>query len=731
MSINSPIPKCRLIRGSNKCRRVAAASKQSVLHKHGPIPEECNKYEKKRAETMTLMKEDMSIYGHCPERDDFYLVVCSHCGQVIKPQAFEKHCERRHGSMSKLCSPPFPSAHQQRPRPGRPPSLAPPPRERLASRHQGAEPPSTPSVTQHRPVRSQKEEVSLPPVEELSQDSPPLPSDSPSPRPRASPLESGPQTPDKTPYSTPQKLPLQRAVAGQLEDTHLTLGGRRTDSRTFKKVYKKECDLDKHCGVLDPERKKLCTRQLMCNIHSIHQRRKVLGRSKTFDQLVAEQRTGSKGRDLEQTVACRDSPKEPLPHTEDPVGPQHSRRVLSNCTILRSRDPSESGEEDEENGVGVEVQPPYPFNQSLPSSEGSDSEDQEDAGEDLPATPWHPRPMGLCTFGSHTMGCSVFTFDRRLHHLRFALSAMMEHHLSAHLWKKIPQMTGLRSHQASITPPISTGLSVRAGSRAAPLSRPSLRSPPTSHPHRASGRENCSSSPGSTSPGQSQTKSGQHNPSSSTPRHAPGPGRPRNPVGRPSKARLRERELMRAANAEKTKPPCDEDQTPKHIREHPLQERGRQPDPARLYPSPSFQGPVNGALTVGKKPCTSPQPSEWYSPSPGSGKRPPPPPLRPPLPSPRGRGRPPGLHRRVGGYDHKGLAKKRKSSSSGGGGGSPSLSTPSSLAPKSLCLTPHSQPSMLSWRGESMGGVLARGMEKRIDPQRPKGTLPTLRNTAL
>lgn len=28
----------------------------------------------------------------------------------------------------------------------------------------------------------------------------------------------------------------------------------------------KECDLDKHCGVLDPERKKVCTRLLTCNV---------------------------------------------------------------------------------------------------------------------------------------------------------------------------------------------------------------------------------------------------------------------------------------------------------------------------------------------------------------------------------------------------------------------------------------------------------------------------------
>lgn len=45
---------------------------------------------------------DMSIFGLYPGHDDFYLVVCSHCGQVVKPQAFEKHCERRHGPLGKL-----------------------------------------------------------------------------------------------------------------------------------------------------------------------------------------------------------------------------------------------------------------------------------------------------------------------------------------------------------------------------------------------------------------------------------------------------------------------------------------------------------------------------------------------------------------------------------------------------------------------------------------------------
>ena len=61
----------------------------------------------------------MKIYGYCPALDNFYLVVCSHCGQLVKPQAFEAHCERRHGALTKMCNPLSGLADQQCPRPGR------------------------------------------------------------------------------------------------------------------------------------------------------------------------------------------------------------------------------------------------------------------------------------------------------------------------------------------------------------------------------------------------------------------------------------------------------------------------------------------------------------------------------------------------------------------------------------------------------------------------------------
>ncbi|XP_051804178.1 ataxin-7 isoform X1 [Acanthochromis polyacanthus] len=69
----------------------------------------------KNREAMRLCREDMPIFGQCPAQDDFYLVMCSHCGQVVKPQAFQAHYERRHSSASKPASTsPFPVSGRNR-----------------------------------------------------------------------------------------------------------------------------------------------------------------------------------------------------------------------------------------------------------------------------------------------------------------------------------------------------------------------------------------------------------------------------------------------------------------------------------------------------------------------------------------------------------------------------------------------------------------------------------------
>uniref|UniRef100_A0A8C2M1J5 Ataxin-7-like protein 1 n=1 Tax=Cricetulus griseus TaxID=10029 RepID=A0A8C2M1J5_CRIGR len=42
--------------------------------------------------------DNMHLFGHYPAHDDFYLVVCSACNQVVKPQVFQSHCGRKQDS---------------------------------------------------------------------------------------------------------------------------------------------------------------------------------------------------------------------------------------------------------------------------------------------------------------------------------------------------------------------------------------------------------------------------------------------------------------------------------------------------------------------------------------------------------------------------------------------------------------------------------------------------------
>ncbi|XP_074501128.1 ataxin-7-like protein 2b [Sebastes fasciatus] len=613
--------------------------------------EEGSKNGRNCSDTMTLRKEDMHTFGHCPAHDEICLVVCGHCGQVVKPQAFEKHCERRHGPLTKICGQSSTLAPQQRPRPSRQTSNHSSSRERQKNaRCQEASAPSSASpVHQHRPSKAQKEAVSFPPVEKFPQENAPLPhhSSSSTPRPRVPPWHSGPLPPGHSSSSaSPSERPsVEKSTAGQSSESHSPLRGTRTYSRIYKNINKKECDPNKQCVVLDPERKKLCSRELICNTDSIHQQQKSSGRTKTFDQLAEEQKTASAGRDTEQLLVKSKDNEQHLEAFEEKITTQSSKTFNSSCNILsKSGEPSESlPEEEGSSAVEVEANPQHPFNESRLSGEESEDDEQEEA-TDLPATPWHPKPLGLCTFGCRTLGCSIFTFNRRLHHLRFALSAMLERHVSTHLWKKMPQVSsGLRS--CHVTPP-TVGSPVRTGAR-----------PPKS---------TVSLSLESTSLGQLETKTSQLNshgikpPSSATSARL-GLGRRRNP------ARLSEDKLMQDAGAVQKAAKVShsgEDKSSKYIRDPPLNEKG-QPH------VPSSQGPVNGSFSHGKKPC--------------------PPPHCPPRSSSRRR-RPPGIQQKVVGYDHRGLDQKRKGSNE-----SPPLST--ALAKCQRLSSP-------SRRGERISGML-------------------------
>ncbi|XP_030586215.1 ataxin-7-like protein 2a isoform X1 [Archocentrus centrarchus] len=733
----------------------------------GPDVDDCNKNGKKAAEAMSLSKEDMSIFGLYPGHDDFYLVVCSHCSQVVKPQAFEKHCERRHGPLAKLYarlrSPTHASQPQQRSHHGHSPSYG----TNAASasswegRSQGvgqlrAAPPSPATPPQYRHSKNSKDGIRHSSLEKshsshfestVFKQPPPLepPMSSPPPSLRDPPWPHGDTPPGRA--SPSDRHPAVRKDSSQTS----AVTGHRIPRPYNKVASKRKCDLDKHCGVLDPDRKKVCTRLLTCNIHSIHQRRKVVGRSKNFDQLVAELKTKVREKGPQALEGGSSTGQSPSPEApREQAGTPHCRRPLatlpafSRSTVMSESAPEEENQRSDEGNLRA----PSPLVHGRISSDESEAEGNEEPAE-FPSSSAHPRPVAVCSFGSHVLGHGIYTFDRRLHHLRSALSSMLEHHISTHLWKKIPQAIDLQSPPpsakaiTSLSPATTSSSSLHSKVRTGSHISSSIKT--TSSSSRGPGRPPTSTQSenyGSNSTSSSSIAGGHVVPP--VVRYV-GPGRPKNPVGRPSKQMLKLREQAAAAAAlRKRKAPSQEGEHSGPDRNCIiLQDRGRPPS-TNMSSSLSSKVPMhsslahgqtNGTLSPSSKPRPQPSPTDAHSPAtkavwtyrrthPPLGHSSPPDPSSTTNSHSRASMGDSGLHGQGSGrgFEHQGVVKKRK-------GGSMEDHSPSSK-PSAHRLTSSSSSSSSSatssprsnfypWKDNKSGG-LSGGVEKKLGTQKPK-----------
>ncbi|KAK7861644.1 hypothetical protein R5R35_006563 [Gryllus longicercus] len=66
------------------------------LGRDSPISDEEEIERKHQADAMRLPREDMGLFGHCPERDPFYTVVCEFCNTLVKPQGLRNHMDLWH-----------------------------------------------------------------------------------------------------------------------------------------------------------------------------------------------------------------------------------------------------------------------------------------------------------------------------------------------------------------------------------------------------------------------------------------------------------------------------------------------------------------------------------------------------------------------------------------------------------------------------------------------------------
>ncbi|KAB0345522.1 hypothetical protein FD754_022448 [Muntiacus muntjak] len=233
--------------------------------------------------------------------------------------------------------------------------------------------------------------------------------------------------------------------------------GTKNNSKPYRRLSEREFDPNKHCGVLDPETKKPCTRSLTCKTHSLSHRRAVPGRKKQFDLLLAEHKAKSREKEVKDKEHLLTSAREVLPNPPGPAhdslpGPSGSSgpepKVASpaksrppNSVLPRPSSANSISSSTSSNHSGYTPEPPLPpvggdLASRLSSDEGEmDGTDESEKLLDCHFSAHHPRPLAFCSFGSRLMGRGYYVFDRRWDRFRFALNSMVEKHLNSQMWK--------------------------------------------------------------------------------------------------------------------------------------------------------------------------------------------------------------------------------------------------------------------------------------------------------
>ncbi|XP_006774946.1 PREDICTED: ataxin-7-like protein 1 isoform X3 [Myotis davidii] len=232
--------------------------------------------------------------------------------------------------------------------------------------------------------------------------------------------------------------------------------GTKNNNKPYRRLSEREFDPNKHCGVLDPETKKPCTRSLTCKTHSLSHRRAVPGRKKQFDLLLAEHKARSREKEVKDKEHLLTAAREVLPNqsgpAQDPLpgssgssgpepkvtSPAKSRPPNSVLPRPSSANSISSTTSSTHSGCAPEAPAP-PAAGDLASRLSSDEGEMDGADEseklDCQFSTHHPRPLAFCSFGSRLMGRGFYVFDRRWDRFRFALNSMVEKHLNSQMWK--------------------------------------------------------------------------------------------------------------------------------------------------------------------------------------------------------------------------------------------------------------------------------------------------------
>ncbi|KAL8220966.1 UNVERIFIED_CONTAM: Ataxin-7-like protein 1 [Gekko kuhli] len=211
-------------------------------------------------------------------------------------------------------------------------------------------------------------------------------------------------------------------------------GGRQAMNINLCSLYlfytEREFDPNKHCGVLDPETKKPCTRSLTCKTHSLNHRRAVPGRKKQFDVLLAEHKARSRekevAKDKEHPQSIRETHQnQPVPAQDslsgasvnsgpEPKGTSPAKSRPPSSVFPRSSSTNSINSTSSSNHSGYGQDLPLPsmtgdLPSRLSSDEGEVDISEESEKLDCHYSGHHPRPLGI-EKGRKKMGNKNITF---------------------------------------------------------------------------------------------------------------------------------------------------------------------------------------------------------------------------------------------------------------------------------------------------------------------------------
>ncbi|XP_076358614.1 uncharacterized protein LOC143251125 isoform X2 [Tachypleus tridentatus] len=459
----------------------------------------------KQSEAKKLKKEDMGLFGFCPSWDNFYLVVCEKCGQVVKPQAFKSHLEAQHGSVRSSCPK---SSEDQKCENFQPTNHVFKSQCNLSSTKMKSSVALSSHPLESRPhtklsgsgvsniTKSKAEKPgwgnkgnknhTLAPVVFVERipdnavvknvnSSPTFKKELPSPQ-KPPPLLI-PHLPStcltalsKTNITAVSHPVYSSKLASTMHHHSTTVSKDKqilinvetkkisSSSRT-KKMPKerklllckdREYDPNIHCGVVISETGKPCTHSLTCKTHPLSMRRKVSGRRKKFDELLADHRASKEAtlKAVKASAARTDSVSYPnqfnssgsqtcVSQTVYPVCSKSStsasvsQKVTTAPTVCKpisrtlhtKRLPSVSAE-----ALG-KLEPMLSAEDVCVSSLAKEEEKEEQSFKSIlnPDNPYikhHPCPTAICTFGLRQLGNGMFLYDRRWDLQRAAFRAI-------------------------------------------------------------------------------------------------------------------------------------------------------------------------------------------------------------------------------------------------------------------------------------------------------------------